>query len=1283
MERSFEREVASLAMGAGDVFHGEGIVAVAKALLQSGVAYVGGYQGSPVSQLLDVLVEARPYLAKLGVHVEPCTNEASACALLAASVNYPLRGAVTWKSIVGSNVAADALSNIASPGVRGGALVIVGEDYGEGSSVVQERSHAFAMKSSLPLLDPRPDLSRITDLVGHAFALSEAARTPVLLELRVRACHLQGSFICRDNVAPAYGAGRGLLAPAAHDPSAMSHPPHTFLHEQAKVEQRLPEARRYIADHAINEVIGDGTGPIGIIVQGGLYNTLAGALAIGGLGGGCGGPQIPVLVLNATYPLVPAQLAAFCADRRAVLVLEEGHPEYIELELASILMRAGSACTVRGKAAMANTGEYTVERIARGFAAFAAEFASELDLARVHAWVDGIDTNRAKAHRLLGDEVPARPPGFCTGCPERPVFSALKLIERELGPRHVAADIGCHSFAMFEPFTIGNTITGYGLGLASAAAVAPVSAQRPLATVGDGGFWHNGLLSGVTSAMKNGSDSVLLIFKNGYTSATGTQEIVSTPSATRRDAAGGASATAADTTIERMLRAIGVRWLRRVGSYDVARLRRTFGDAFTTGAAGLKVVVADGECQLERQRRLRAMAARGVATGPRLRYGIDPDLCSGDRACVRLSGCPSLTVAPARDPLRTGLVTTIDASCVGCGLCGELAQTARLCPSFYRVEVVAAPTRWQRWRAALAARAQSQRREVEPEPVAGTEVVRVAEAEPVSGSKADSTIAQSRDPDAPLRILVAALGGQGGGVLTGWIVEAARAEGWRTHATSIPGVSQRTGATTYYVELAEAAPRAAHWVPALAPVPGQLDVLVGAELLETARMIERGMSAPETTTIVASTHRQYTTREKMNAGDGRFDATRIVAAARVLSRRAVLLDFEEIRARHASVISAALFGALAGAGVLPLSQATCRDVVGRGGAGAVASLAAFDEAASRVRGGVAQRAVVTGQAEPASGARDVHEPSEPPELTAAIAALPEPIAPVARRAAGALVDFQGVRYALRYLADLRRIAAAEAAQRDGNSAVPVSAEVALQLAAWMRYDDLIRVAALKTRASRFARIAREAGRGRNAIVRVDDCFSPGAEELAAILPRAAGAWLERRTGARRARDAARGRPAWRQRRHGFHWPTSSLAGMLGLRVVAALRPLRPLSLRWARERQAIDDWLDTVVLALAAESRGAPNAAVELARLPRLIRGYGETHATGRAVFERILASYRDACTGDDSAALAALRDEARAAWEGAGCAPGATGDAAAVPQPDLSTHGAREGARERCEVAK
>src|ERR1700716_632973 len=211
MERSFAKEVQALKLGEGETFRGEGILAVTKALLQSGVAYVGGYQGAPVSHLLDVLVDAEDMMADLGVHVETCTNEASAAAMLGASINYPLRGAVTWKSIVGTNVAADALSNLASPGVVGGALIIIGEDYGEGASIIQERSYAYAMKSSMWLLDPRPDLPAIVRIVEKGFERPEASHAPVMIELRIRACHVSGELKTKGNRRGAF-SGKNRLA---------------------------------------------------------------------------------------------------------------------------------------------------------------------------------------------------------------------------------------------------------------------------------------------------------------------------------------------------------------------------------------------------------------------------------------------------------------------------------------------------------------------------------------------------------------------------------------------------------------------------------------------------------------------------------------------------------------------------------------------------------------------------------------------------------------------------------------------------------------------------------------------------------------------------------------------------------------------------------------------------------------------------------------------------------------------------------------------------------------
>src|SRR5476649_111525 len=273
MERSFKQEVEKLKLGDGDVFHGEGILAVTKALLQSGVAYVGGYQGAPVSHMMDVLNDARDILDELGVHFEANASEAGAAAMLGASINYPLRGAVTWKSTVGTNVASDALSNLASAGVKGGAVVIVGEDYGEGSSIIQERTHAFAMKSSIWLMDPRPDHTRIVELIEEAFGLSEASNTPVICEFRIRACHMHGRFVCKDNRKPALSRNDKIAEPD-FDFARISLPPATYVQEKHKISHRFPAALEFIRAHRLNDHFPGKHDEIGIIAQGGLYNTL-------------------------------------------------------------------------------------------------------------------------------------------------------------------------------------------------------------------------------------------------------------------------------------------------------------------------------------------------------------------------------------------------------------------------------------------------------------------------------------------------------------------------------------------------------------------------------------------------------------------------------------------------------------------------------------------------------------------------------------------------------------------------------------------------------------------------------------------------------------------------------------------------------------------------------------------------------------------------------------------------------------------------------------------------
>ncbi|MCX7173200.1 MAG: indolepyruvate ferredoxin oxidoreductase subunit alpha [Proteobacteria bacterium] len=687
MERSFKAEVDQLRLAEGQTFTGEGILAVTKALLQSGVAYVGGYQGAPVSHLMDVLADAHEVLDELGVHFEAAGNEAGAAAMLGASINYPLRGAVTWKSVVGTNVASDALSNLASVGVTGGALIIIGEDYGEGASIIQERSHSFAMKSQMWLLDPRPNLPSIVNMVGKGFELSEASNTPVMLELRIRACHVHGSFVCRDNLKPKFSKLNRIAKPI-FDVERIPMPPSNYAQEKHKVEVRMPAALKFIREQKLNEFFTGELHDIGIILQGGLYNTLIRALQQFGLADAFGASKIPLYVLNVTYPLLPDEVAHFCSGKRAVLVVEEGQPAHLEEAINSILRRADiNDPHVIGKDILPLAGEYTGEVVLGGVGRFLQLMLPDgVDQAGVAQVLDGITQAKQRAAELLGERVPLRPPGFCIGCPERPVFSALKLVDKEVGGIHISSDIGCHTFSTLPPFNLGNTVLGFGLSLAASSGVSASMGQRVVTVMGDGGFWHNGLSSGVTNAIFRNDDRVLIIMENGYTSATGTQNIPSTPGLTAQQGV--------SISIEGTLRGMGVKWLERVDNYAVGNVAEVLRRAMTTPETGLKVIIADGECMLERQRRLRPVNAARLADGGRVvrtRFGVDEDVCTGDRSCIRLSGCPSLTLKDNPDPLRTEPVTTVNNGCVGCGLCGEVAQAAALCPSFYRTEVIQNP----------------------------------------------------------------------------------------------------------------------------------------------------------------------------------------------------------------------------------------------------------------------------------------------------------------------------------------------------------------------------------------------------------------------------------------------------------------------------------------------------------------------------------------------------------------------------------------------------------------
>jgi indolepyruvate ferredoxin oxidoreductase alpha subunit len=698
-ERSFKKEVEKLRLGAGEEFHGEGILAVTKALLQSGVSYVAGYQGAPISHLMDVLTDANDILEELGAHFEHSASEATAAATLAASVHYPLRGAITFKSTVGTNVASDALANLASGGVTGGALIIVGEDYGEGSSIMQERSHAFAMKSQIWLLDPRPNLPSIVNAVEQGFALSEASNTPVMLELRIRACHVHGRFIAKDNVRPRFTLKDALENPV-RDVGRIVLPPASFVHEQEKITRRWPAAVKFIQDHQLNEFFADGSQDFGLVLQGGLYNTVINALVLLGLSDAFGNSNIPLYVMNVTYPVVDGEVTGFCAGKRAILMIEEGQPDFIEQNFHAVLRKADVQTRLHGKDMLPVAGEYTAAAMLKGILRFVQQYAPQLiDPDALPAAARPVTAgSKPFPVQVVDSEVHGRPPSFCTGCPERPIFTALKLVERELGSHHISADIGCHLFSILPPFNLGATTMGYGLGAASAAAFnTRETSKRAISFMGDGGFWHNGLTSGVGNAVFNKSDNLLVIVDNNYSAATGGQDLLSSRAEN--------PLRVTQLPIENAVRGVGVKWVRKItDTYRLADMRDTMREALTTTERGPKVIIAQSECMLNKQRREKPLVRQALKDGARVvreRFGVDPDTCTGDHSCIRLSGCPSLTIKPNPDPLRKDPVASVLNSCVGCGLCGEVAHAAVLCPSFYRAELISNPSRWDRFKTSM------------------------------------------------------------------------------------------------------------------------------------------------------------------------------------------------------------------------------------------------------------------------------------------------------------------------------------------------------------------------------------------------------------------------------------------------------------------------------------------------------------------------------------------------------------------------------------------------------
>ena len=481
-------------------------------------------------------------------------------------------------------------------------------------------------------------------------------------------------------------------------------------------------------------------------------------------------------------------------------------------------------------------------------------------------------------------------------------------------------------------------------------------------------------------------------------------------------------------------------------------------------------------------------------------------------------------------------------------------------------------------------------------------------------------------PDRPLTILVAALGGEGGGVLADWIIAAAQKHEFPVQSTSIPGVAQRTGATTYYIELYPAKKSELGGrlpVMALTPSPGNVDVMVASELIEAGRAMQNGYVSPERTTLVFSTHRVYTTLEKMHMGDGRIDQEKIIKAATALAKRTVAFDMAEVATQTGTVISAVLFGALAGAGALPLSRQACEDAIRAAGKGVEGSLKGFDLAYRHA----------TGELTPATPEDVKRWRSNPVERVRN--QFPTETHRLLEEGAMRCTDFQDAAYATLYLDRLEPIAKLDRDQGGAAGGYKLTNETGRFMALWMCYEDVIRVADLKSRKSRFERVRNEVMAKPHEPVHVTEYLKPGVEEFASILPTNLGRKLEK----------------WGEGKNlhkGMYITTTSVYGFLMLRGLALLRPIRRASLRFGVEQTTIERWLEAIKQSASRDL----GLALEIGLCGRLIKGYGDTYKRGRENFLRIMdtlveGNAKVATDTERRNAIRAARDAALADPEG------------------------------------
>jgi len=495
--------------------------------------------------------------------------------------------------------------------------------------------------------------------------------------------------------------------------------------------------------------------------------------------------------------------------------------------------------------------------------------------------------------------------------------------------------------------------------------------------------------------------------------------------------------------------------------------------------------------------------------------------------------------------------------------------------------------------------------------------------------------------DKPIGIAIMAMGGQGGGVLTDWIVALAESQGWHAQSTSVPGVAQRTGATIYYIEMMKARD-GLEPILSLMPSPGDVDVVIAAEWMEAGRSMLRGLVTPDRTVLIASTHRAYAVGEKERPGDGVGDPVAVTDAAGIAAKATIAFDMQTLADRNGSVISASLFGALAGTQVLPFPLEAFVAVIRKGGKGIEASLKTFEAARIRAaQGGVSPVAKAAPKRDDALPGAAGH-----PKLDRLLARLrgefPVPVQTLLYAGIRRLVDYQDPRYADEYLDRIASILVLDRAQGGDHRGYALTLAAAKYIAVAMAYDDIIRVADLKTRGTRFERVRREMDLADGQILYTTEFMHPRAEEIVGTMPRGIGLWIEKHRGAFDGIDRIVNR-ARRVR-------TGTIRAFLSLYLVAGMRPWRRRTLRHVRERAHVDGWIGLAT----AQVAGNYDLAVEILNARRLVKGYSDTHSRGLSKFDKVMAAIPELAKRDDGAAwmrrlvAAALQDEEGTALDGA-----------------------------------